>query len=124
MSIIIQAGFSNPPTDGSDTTQKMVYIFGTLSFSGNYTAGGDTLDFTTIFDLVKTDYQPIRVMVEASSGYLFAFVQGGSFNNGKLKVWFPPGSGGLELNGTSYAAQASDLVADKNVFFTAVFVRN
>jgi hypothetical protein len=39
-------------TDGSGS--NLLYAIGTLTFSGNYPTGGDTLDFTTVADKLSS----------------------------------------------------------------------
>jgi hypothetical protein len=82
--------------DGSPS--NFCFAAGTLTFSGNYTTGGDELDFTPIMNLLPTSQAPVQVAVFSQGGTAFAYVavQGSSFNNWKLKVFAP---GGTEITG-------------------------
>ena len=51
--------------DGSGN--NFVYAIGTLTFSGNYTTGGDTMDFTTVADKLGSD-QVVQVYADSQAG--------------------------------------------------------
>ncbi len=74
------------------------FAAGTLTFSGNYTTGGDTLDFTPVMNLLPTSQAPVQFSAYSQGGTSFTYVavQGASFNNWKLKVFQ---AGGTEITG-------------------------
>ena len=85
--------------DGSGN--NLCYAIATLTFSGNYVVGGDTLDFTQIEDKLQST-QIIQAFVDSqngSAGY-YVPVQGTSFNNWKLKAFT---GGGTELTAVAYS---------------------
>src|SRR2546430_10671510 len=51
--------------DGSGS--NLFYAIGTLTFSGNYSTGGDTLDFTTVVDKLPST-QIIQVFADSQNG--------------------------------------------------------
>ena len=90
-------------TDGSGS--NLLYAIGTLTFSGNYTVGGDTLDFTTVADKLPSD-QLIQVFADSqngNSGY-YVPVQGSALNNWKLKAFT---GGGTEVSAGAYPASVT-----------------
>jgi len=93
--------------DGSGN--NLFYAIGTLTFSGNYTTGGDTLDFTTVADKLPSD-QVIQVFADSqngNSGYYIP-VQGSALNNWKLKAFT---GGGTEISAGAYPSSVtSDIV--------------
>jgi hypothetical protein len=93
--------------DGSGS--NLFYAIGTLTFSGNYPTGGDTLDFTTVADKLPSD-QLIQVFADSqngNSGY-YVPVQGSALNNWKLKAF---SGGGTELSAGAYPSTVtSDVV--------------
>lgn len=103
----IQISLSPTTVDGSGS--NMFYAIATLTFSGNYTAGGDTLDFTQIADKLPTT-QIVQVLAESqngSAGY-YVTVAGAALNNWKLKAF---NGGGTEIAAGAYPASVtSDIV--------------
>ena len=85
--------------DGSGN--NFTYAIATLTFTGSYVVGGDTLDFTQIEDKLQST-QIIQAFVDSqngSSGY-YVPVQGTAFNNWKLKAYT---GGGTELTAVAYS---------------------
>ena len=93
--------------DGSGS--NLFYAIGTLAFSGNYSTGGDTLDFTQVADKLPST-QIIQVFADSqngNSGY-YVPVQGTALNNWKLKAF---NGGGTEISAGAYPASVtSDVV--------------
>jgi hypothetical protein len=93
--------------DGSGS--NLFYAIGTLAFSGNYSVGGDTLDFTQVADKLPST-QIIQAFVDSqngNSGY-YVPVAGSALNNWKLKAFT---GGGTELTAGAYPASVtSDVV--------------
>ena len=86
--------------DGS--ASNFMYAVATLTFSGNYPTGGDTLDFTTVADKLPST-QIVQVFAESqngNSGYYIP-VQGTALNNWKLKAFV---GGGTEITAGAYPA--------------------
>jgi len=100
-----------------DATGIVVWVTGTLSFSGNYATGGDTLDFTTLVEQIGSAGQvtasavpPQQVVAESQNGNAgyYVPVQGSALNNWKLKCFLP---GGTEVGAGAYPASVtSDIV--------------
>ena len=93
--------------DGSGS--NLFYAIGTLTFSGNYPTGGDTLDFTTVADKLPST-QIIQVFADSQNGNggYYVPVQGSALNNWKLKCF---NGGGTELSAGAYPASVtSDIV--------------
>ena len=97
------------PNNVDSSASNFVYAIATLAFSGNYPAGGDTLDFTTVADKIPST-QIIQAFAESqngNSGYYIP-VQGSALNNWKLKCFL---GGGTEITAGAYPASVtSDIV--------------
>lgn len=94
--------------DGSGS--NLYYAIGTLTFSGNYVVGGDTIDFTTVADKLPST-QIIQAFADSQnggSGY-YVPVAGTALNNWKLKAFT---GGGTELTAEAYSTTfvATDVV--------------
>jgi hypothetical protein len=98
MSIAISLSPSN--VDGS--ASNFIYALATLTFSGNYSTGGDTLDFTQIADKIAST-QVVQAFAQSLNGNSMYYVpvQGSALNNWKLKVF---NGGGTELSAGAYPA--------------------
>ena len=97
------------PSNEDGSGSNLFYAIGTLSFSGSYPTGGDTLDFTTVSSALPSD-QIIQVFADSqngNSGY-YVPVQGSALNNWKLKAFT---GGGAELTAGAYPSSVtSDIV--------------
>ncbi len=97
------------PLNVDNSASNFVYAIATLSFSGNYPTGGDTLDFTTVADKLPST-QIVQAFAESqngNSGYYIP-VQGSALNNWKLKAFL---GGGTEISAGAYPASVtSDIV--------------
>ena len=105
MSIAISLSPNNVDGSGSN----LFYAIATLAFSGNYTTGGDTLDFTTVADKLPST-QIIQAFADSQNGNggYYVPVQGSALNNWKLKAFT---GGGTELSAGAYLASVtSDIV--------------
>ncbi len=75
------------------SANNFVYAIATLSFSGSYPTGGDTLDFSTVASVVPSDLPPINVIADSNggsgtfgfSGGYFQIVASNALNNWKIK---------------------------------------
>ena len=86
--------------DGSGN--NLYYAIASLTFSGNYVVGGDTLDFTTIADKLPST-QIIQAFADSqngASGY-YVPIAGTALNNWKLKCFT---GGGTELTAEAYSS--------------------
>ncbi|HVO57952.1 MAG TPA: hypothetical protein VMT51_09685 [Dongiaceae bacterium] len=105
MPISIALSSSNVDSSASN----FVYAVATLTFTGSYPTGGDTLDFTTVADKLPST-QIVQVFAESqngNSGYYIP-VQGSALNNWKLKAF---AGGGTEITAGAYPASVtSDVV--------------
>ncbi len=93
------------PANVDSSASNFVYAIATLSFSGNYTTGGDTLDFTQV-----TNQLPSDTIVQAFAGsqngnsMYYTAVQGSALNTWKLKCFL---GGGTELTAGAYPASVT-----------------
>ena len=88
------------PLNVDSSASNFVYAIATLTFSGNYPTGGDTLDFTTVADKLPST-QIVQAFAESqngNSGY-YVPVQGSALNNWKLKAFI---GGGTEVTAGAY----------------------
>ena len=94
-----------------------LYVFGTLTASGSYASGGDTLDFTTVASQIGASQAPVQVWVGGSTGDNYGFVRAASptLANGKIKV---NTASNTELAAGAYPVRIS---GDANIQIEAVF---
>jgi hypothetical protein len=100
--------------DGSG--RNIFCAIGTLTFSGSYTTGGDTLDFTTVADRLPST-QVLQVLAESqngNSGY-YVPVQGSALNTWKLKAFT---GGGTELSSGAYPSSVTGDIVQITIFAT------
>jgi len=90
------------PQNVDSSASNFVYAMATLSFSGNYSTGGDTLDFTQVANQLPSDtiVQAFAGSQNGNSMYYTA-VQGTALNNWKLKCF---NGGGTEVTAGAYPA--------------------
>src|SRR5713101_5344733 len=100
MAITISGLDGNPMTtrDVDGSPSNFVNSLHRLAFSGNYTSGGDTLDFSQISGLIPSGSLPLQVALFSQNGAAnqYVAVQGAALNAWKLKVFNP---GGAEITG-------------------------
>ena len=91
-----------------DAPGSTVLVTGTLAFSGNYTTGGDTLDWTTATEQIAPSGKtipsvtpPQLVLVASQDGNAdnYVSVQGNALNNWKVKCF---AAGGTEVSAGAY----------------------
>ena len=89
--------------DGSGN--NLLYAIGTLTFSGNYVTGGDTMDFTTVGEKLSSA-QIIQVFADSQNGNAgyYVPVTGTALNNWKLKAFT---GGGVEVTAGTYPASVT-----------------
>jgi hypothetical protein len=93
------------PLNVDSSASNFVYAIATLTFTGNYPTGGDTLDFTTVADKLPSS-QIVQAFAESqngNSGY-YVPVQGSAMNNWKLKAFI---AGGTEVTAGAYPASVT-----------------
>ena len=93
------------PSNEDGSGSNLFYAIGTLTFSGSYPTGGDTLDFTTVASQLPSD-QLIQVFADSQNGNAgyYVPVQGSALNNWKLKCF---SGGGTELTAGAYPASVT-----------------
>ena len=101
------------PNNVDSSASNFVYAIATLTFSGNYPTGGDTIDFTTVADKLPstTVIQAFAESQNGNGGYYVA-VQGAALNNWKLKAF---NGGGTELTAGAYPASVTTDVVQLSV---------
>jgi len=93
------------PQNVDSSASNFVYAVATLTFSGNYVTGGDTLDFTQVSNQLPSD-TIVQVFAESqngNSGYYIP-IQGTALNNWKLKAFV---GGGTEISAGAYPASVT-----------------
>ncbi|MFZ0037831.1 MAG: hypothetical protein WAK91_10435 [Candidatus Acidiferrales bacterium] len=101
-----------------DASGSAVLVTGTLAFSGNYSTGGDTLDWTTADEqiapsgaTIPSATPPQLVLISSVNGNADAYipVQGSALNNWKVKCF---AAGGTEVSAGAYPSGITgDIVA-------------
>ena len=100
-----------------DSGGNVLCIFGTVTASGSYSSGGDTLDFTSVANQIGAGQAPLQVWVGGTTGDTYAFVRTASptLANGKIKV---NTASNTELGAGAYPAR---ITGDTNIQIEAVF---
>lgn len=107
-----------------DNSGKSTYVTSLLTFSGSYSTGGDTIDFTTIIGkqylgrVFIAGKAPLYGSAYGTSGYSFGFIPGAALNNGKIKI---NTTAATELAAGAYPA---GITGDANIYCTAIFDQN
>ena len=66
-----------------DQATDSLYVRGSISASGSYTSGGDTLDFSGKGDLPAST-PPRDMFIHGVSGFVYEFVRGSILANNKV----------------------------------------
>ena len=98
-----------------DAAADNVYVFGSLTVSGSYTTGGDTLDFTTVGSQVPASQPPLQLWAGGSTGDSYSWIKGATLNSQKIKI---NTASATELAAGAYPARVT---GDTSVQFEAVF---
>ena len=98
-----------------DAAADNLYVFGTLTASGSYSTGGDTLDFTTVASQIAASAAPLKVWVGGSTGDTYAWIPGSALNNQKVKI---NTASNTELASGAYPSRVT---GDTSIQFEAVF---
>ena len=93
------------PNNVDSSASNFIYALATLTFSGNYPTGGDTLDFTTVADKLPST-QIVQVFADSQNGNSGYYVplQGTALNNWKLKALL---GGGTEITAGAYPSSVT-----------------
>jgi hypothetical protein len=99
---------------------KRVHVSGTVTASGNYSTGGDTLDLSQ-FPVISSTQAPIQgtAWIDGLAGYDYVFAPGASQNGCKVKIFQQGTSAGAfpELAAGAYpAAITGDAVTFYGIF--------
>lgn len=117
MAIAVNGSDGNPFTtrDIEGTGANFVTTYASLTPSGNYVTGGDTVDFTGMASLVPSGAVPIEVDVVGQGntagtswtaiGNYYALVQGTTIANYKLQCWV---AAGTQLAAGAYPATVTN----------------
>jgi hypothetical protein len=120
MAITINGTDGNPLTtrDVDGSANDFIYVQGRFAFSGNYSTGGDTLDWTTVNDKLSSA-SCVSVFVDwqaIGNGYFPIGGPATALNAWKLKVQ-TPGTFNSELAAGAYpGAVTGDTVAFQATF--------
>ena len=100
-----------------DAGGQNLCVLGTLTASGSYSTGGDTLDFSTVAGQLAASLAPVQIWIGGSSGDAYAFIRAASptLANGKVKI---NTASNTELGAGAYPAR---ITGDANIQFEAVF---
>jgi len=82
---------------------KKVNIVGTITASGSYSTGGDTLNLQGLG--IKSSQLPFLVQISGQNGFIYQWVAGTTQANGKMKV-FVATTGGTNLPLSEHTAAA------------------
>jgi len=96
---------SLPSNNVDSSASNFIYALATLTFSGSYPAGGDTLDFTSVAGVLPSS-QVLQAFAESQNGNAgyYVAVQGAALNNWKLKCF---AGGGTEIAAGAYPASVT-----------------
>jgi hypothetical protein len=91
---------SIPPQNVDASGRNLVYAIGTLTFTGSYPTGGDTLDLTTVSDKLSSS-QIVQIVIDSLNGnnMYYVAVVGSALNNHKIKAF---SAGGTEIAAGAY----------------------
>lgn len=99
---------------------KRIHVSGTVTASGNYSTGGDTLDLSQ-FPLIPSTQPPIQgtAWMDGLAGYDYVMIPGSALNNNKVKIFQQGPSPGAfpELASSAYpAAITGDTITFYGIF--------
>jgi hypothetical protein len=99
---------------------QRIHMAGTVTASGNYSTGGDTLDLSKAPTLASTQ-APIQGTgwMDGLAGYDYVFAPGAALNSGKVKIFQQAATAGAfpELAAGAYpAAITSDTITFYGIF--------
>ena len=99
---------------------QRIHVAGTVTASGNYSTGGDTLDLSQ-WPIIAATQAPIQgtTWMDGLSGYDYVFYPGAAMNSGQVKMFQQGASAGAfpELAAGAYpSAIASDTITFYGIF--------
>lgn len=96
---------------------KRIHVSGTITASGNYSTGGDTLDLSQ-FPIVATTQLPLpgTGWINGLAGYDYVFVNGTALNANKIKV-FQQGTSAGAFPELAAGAYPSAITGDAITFY-------
>jgi hypothetical protein len=100
---------SIPPQNVDASGRNLVYAIGTLTFSGSYPSGGETLDLSLVADRLASS-QILRIFVDSQSGNVqtqYRAILGPDMRTGKLKIF---NAAGTEQSGAYASPVTTDVV--------------
>jgi hypothetical protein len=107
-----------------DNTQNCTTVRGTVTLTGSYPTGGDTLSFASVSDQIKSNSLPLEVRLYettpaangAGSKYAFNFLPGTTNANGVMTVC----NGTTEFSAGAYGTPPFS-ITNFQLSFTATF---
>lgn len=104
---------------GGDTTGRGENYIGTLTFSGNYSTGGDTLSFAV--PSVLSNSAPAQTEVyeepntsQTATSYFFVYCKGTTAANGKLQIF---SAQGVQFSAGAYGTTFATTIVKVRVWF-------
>jgi hypothetical protein len=96
---------------------RRIHVAGTISASGSYTTGGDTIDLSQN-PIVASSQPPIQgtAWMDGRAGYDYVFFPGSAMNNGGVKV-FQQGSSAGAFSELAAGAYPSPITSDTITFY-------
>src|ERR1700743_3651043 len=100
---------SIPPQNVDASGRNLVYAVGTLTLSGTYPSGGETIDLSTVADRLGSS-QILRIFVDsqgANAQTQYRGVLGPDMRTGKLRIF---NAAGTEQSGAYASPVTTDVV--------------
>ena len=96
---------------------KRIHVAGTVSASGNYTIGGDTLDLSQL-PIIASTQPPIQgtAWMDGLAGYDYVFAPGSAMNSNKVKI-FQQASGAGAFAELASGAYPAAITGDSITFY-------
>ena len=100
---------------------RRIHVAGTVSASGNYSTGGDTLDLSVVETAIQTTQPPVQstAWMDGLAGYDYVFAPGAAINSNKVKIFQQGSAAGAfpELAAGAYpAAITGDTITFYGIF--------
>src|SRR5215467_8030573 len=106
---LMPLSISIPPQNVDASGRNLVYAVGTLTLTGSYPAGGETIDLSTVADRLGSS-QILRIQVDSQNGNvttLYRGVLGTDMRTGKLRIF---SSAGTEQSGAYASPITTDVI--------------
>jgi hypothetical protein len=97
--------------------ERRIHVTGTVTASGSYSTGGDTIDLSQ-FPIIGSTQPPIAgtSWMDGLAGYDYVFTPGTGLNNGKVKI-FQQGSSAGAFPELASGAYPGAITADTITFY-------